>query len=111
MRTLGLRSNAQVISKPAVCFRAFLHIPMTWLQCATSTANGRKAEEVRNCSTDEGGAPRNRLAGAGSKPPSAALSKRQGRERGRKRPGITGSGDRQEEDRKGTTAEVSKRYR
>ena len=24
------------------------------LQCATSTANGRKAEEVRNCSTDEG---------------------------------------------------------
>src|SRR5262245_12884913 len=47
-------------------------------------------------------APRNRLAGAGSKPPSAALSKRQGRERGRKRPGITGSGDRQEEDRKGT---------
>src|SRR5262249_18780823 len=47
--------------------------------------------------------------GAGSKPPSAALSKRQGRERGRKRPGITGSGDRQEEDRKGTTVEVSKR--
>ena len=26
----------------------------TRLQCATSTANGRKAEEVRNCSTDEG---------------------------------------------------------
>ena len=24
------------------------------LQCATSTADGRKAEEVRNCSTDEG---------------------------------------------------------
>jgi len=24
------------------------------LQCATSTANSRKAEEVRNCSTDEG---------------------------------------------------------
>src|SRR5215467_3301888 len=39
------------------------------------------------------------------------VSKRQGRERGRKRPGITGSGDRQEEDRKGTTDEVSKRYR
>ena len=28
--------------------------PITRLQCATSTANGRKAEEVRNCSTDEG---------------------------------------------------------
>src|SRR5215813_3559681 len=26
----------------------------TRLRCATSTANGRKAEEVRNCSTDEG---------------------------------------------------------
>jgi hypothetical protein len=26
----------------------------TRLLCATSTANGRKAEEVRNCSTDEG---------------------------------------------------------
>jgi len=55
-----------------------------------------------------GSAPRNRLAGAGSKPPSAAVGKSHGRERGRKRPGITGSGDRQEEDRKGTTDEVSK---
>src|SRR5215831_13746962 len=36
------------------------------------------------------GPSRNRLAGAGSKPPSAALSKRQGRERGGKRPGIPG---------------------
>src|SRR5215471_3662501 len=41
-------------------------------------------------------------------PPSAALAKSHGRERGRKRLGITGSGDRQEEDRKETTAEVSK---
>src|SRR5262245_50542162 len=38
----------------------------------------------------------------------ADLFKRQGRERGRKRLGFTGSGDRQEEDRKGTTDEVSK---
>src|SRR5262249_30509317 len=30
------------------------HITVWRLQCATSTANGRKAEEVRNCSTDEG---------------------------------------------------------
>src|SRR5262249_16353329 len=38
--------------------------------------------------------------------PSAALAKSHGRERGRKRLGLTGSGDGQEEDRKGTTAEV-----
>ena len=37
------------------------------------------------------------------------MVKSHGRERGRKRPGITGSGDRQEEDRKETTDEVSKR--
>src|SRR5262249_13942763 len=46
-----------------------------------------------------------------SKPPSAAVGKSHGRERGRKRLGITRSGDRQEEDRKGTTDEVSKVYR
>src|SRR5215813_490862 len=33
---------------------SFAHIPTTRIVCATSTANGRKAEEVRNCSTDEG---------------------------------------------------------
>jgi hypothetical protein len=53
-------------------------------------------------------APRNRLAGADSKPPSAAVDKSHGRERGRKRPGETGSGVRQEEDCKETTVEVSK---
>jgi hypothetical protein len=46
---------------------------------------------------------------SGFQPPSAALFKRQGRERGRKGPGICGSGKTQEEDREGTTVEVSKR--
>jgi hypothetical protein len=55
--------------------------------------------------------PSDRLAGAGSKPPSAALVKSHGREHRRKRPGKTGSGVRQEEDYKETTVEVSKAMR
>jgi len=47
---------------------------------------------VRNCTTDEGEkAPRNRLAGAGFKSPSAAWVKSPGREHRRKRFGKTGS--------------------
>src|SRR5262245_64735342 len=76
--------------------------------CATSTANGRKAEEVRNCLTDEG-----RPLGTGlqEQVPNhlrRLCPKGKVRERGRKRPWITGSGDRQEEDCKGTTDEVAK---
>src|SRR5262245_49050515 len=76
--------------------------------CATSTANGRKAEEVRNCLTDEG-----RPLGVGLQEqapnylrrlwPKATVVNAEG-----KGSDVTGSGDRQEEDRKGTTAEVSK---
>ena len=76
--------------------------------CATSTANSRKAEEVRNCLTDEG-----RPLGVGLQEqapnhlrrlwPKATVVNAEG-----KGSDVTGSGDRQEEDRKGTTAEVSK---
>ena len=62
-----------------------------------------------NYSTDEGRPLGTGLQEAGFKPPSAAVAKSYGRERGRKRLGFTGSGDGQEEDRKGTTDEVSKR--
>src|SRR5262245_53976466 len=78
------------------------------LLCATSTANSRKAEEVRNCLTDEG-----RPLGVGLQEqtpnhlrrlwPKATVVNAEG-----KGSDVTGSGDRQEEDRKGTTAEVSK---
>jgi len=79
------------------------------LQCATSTNAAVKAEEVRNCLTDEGRplgvglqeqAP-NHLRRLWSK---ATVVNAEG-----KGSDVTGSGDRQEEDRKGTTAEVSKR--
>jgi hypothetical protein len=85
--------------------------PVYRLRCATSTANGRKAEEVRNCLTDEGRplgvglqeqAP-NHLRRLWSK---ATVVNAEG-----KGSDVTGSGDRQEEDRKGTTAEVSKVFR
>src|SRR5262245_35084594 len=76
--------------------------------CATSTANGRKAEEVRNCLTDEG-----RPLGVGLQEqapnhlrrlwPKATVVNAEG-----KGSDLPGSGDGQEEDRKGTTAEVSK---
>src|SRR5262245_47533587 len=85
--------------------------PVCRLQCATSTANGRKAEEVRNCLTDEG-----RPLGVGLQEqapnhlrrlwPKATVVNAEG-----KGSDVTGSGDRQEEDRKGTTAEVSKVFR
>jgi hypothetical protein len=48
---------------------------------------GRKGLEVCTCLIDEGKAPRNRLTGAGSKPPSAAVVKSHGCEHRRKRPG------------------------
>src|SRR5215471_10631130 len=82
--------------------------PIYRLRCATSTANSRKAEEVRNCLTDEG-----RPLGVGLQEqapnhlrrlwPKATVVNAEG-----KGSDVTGSGDRQEEDRKGTTAEVSK---
>jgi hypothetical protein len=46
---------------------------------------GPRRANVCDCLIDEGRAPRNRLAGAGSKPPSAAVVKSHGRERRRKR--------------------------
>src|SRR5215475_3880598 len=55
-----LRGGRRVIGVPtATTKRACLNFrpltfPVTRLQCATSTANSRKAEEVHNCSTDEG---------------------------------------------------------
>src|SRR5215467_13015039 len=78
------------------------------LKCATSTANGRKAEEVRNCLTDEG-----RPLGVGLQGQAPNHLRRlwpkatvvNAEEKGSD---ITGSGDRQEEDRKGITDEVSK---
>jgi hypothetical protein len=70
-----------------------------------------KAKEVRNCLTDEG-----RPLGVGLQEqapnhlrrlwPKATVVNAEG-----KGSDITGSGDRQEEDRKGTTAEVSKVFR
>src|SRR5215467_9545421 len=78
------------------------------LQCATSTANSRKAEEVRNCLTDEG-----RRLGTGLQEqipnhlrrlcPKGKVVNAEG-----KGLGFTRSGNRQEEDRKGTTALVNK---
>ena len=77
-------------------------------QCATSTTNSRKAEEVRNCLTDEG-----RPLGTGLQEQvpnhlrrlwtKAMVVSTEGKGLARTR-----SGDRQEEDRKGTTMEVSK---
>ena len=72
---------------------------------------GGKVPNVRNCLTDEG-----RPLGIGlqERIPNhlrRLWSKGHGRERGRKRPGLTGSGIRQEEDRKETTVEVSKPMR
>jgi hypothetical protein len=63
---------------------------------------------VRDCLTDEG-----RPLGIGLQEQIPNHLRRlwpkgYGRERGRKRPGLTGSGVRQEEDRKETTVEVSK---
>jgi hypothetical protein len=63
---------------------------------------------VRKCLTDEG-----RPLGIGLQeripnPLRRLWPKGCGRERGRKRPGLTGSGVRQEEDRKETTVEVPK---
>src|SRR5262249_31121197 len=79
--------------------------------CATSTANSRKAEEVGNCLTDEG-----RPLGVGLQEqapnhlrrlwPKATVVNAEG-----KGSDVTGSGYGQEEDCKGTTAEVSKLYR
>ena len=79
------------------------------LLCATSTANSRKAEEVHNYSTDEG------------RPLETGLQEQVPNHLRRLCPkgkvvnaegkglGFTRSGSRQEEDRKGTTDEVSKR--
>jgi RNA-directed DNA polymerase len=50
-------------------------------------ASRKTRAEVRNCTTDEGKAPRNLLAGAGSKSPSAAAFKGRCGEHRRKRPG------------------------
>ena len=84
--------------------------PSYRLLCATSTANSRKAEEMRNCLTDEG-----RPLGVGLQEapnhlrrlwPKATVVNAEG-----KGSDVTGSGDGQEEDRKGTTAEVSKVFR
>jgi len=47
----------------------------------------READAVRNCTTDEGKAPRDRLTEAGLKSPSAAVVKSHGREHRRKRSG------------------------
>ena len=105
-RSLRKHSLSRNISiNVAQCF----HFPSTRLQCATSTANSRKAEEVRNCSTDEG-----RPLGTGLQEQvpnhlrrlwlKAKVVNAEG-----KGSEFTGSGDRQEEDRKGTTVEVSKR--
>ena len=81
------------------------------LLCATSTANSRKAEEVRNCSTDEG-----RPLGTGLQEQVPNHLRRlcsKGKVVNAEGKGLefNGSGNRQEEDRKGTTVEVSKRYR
>ena len=82
--------------------------PIYRLLCATSTNVAVKAEEVRNCLTDEG-----RPLGVGLQEqtpnhlrrlwPKATVVNAEG-----KGSDITGSGDRQEEDRKGITDEVSK---
>src|SRR5215471_13875905 len=83
--------------------------PIYRLRCATSTANSRKAEEVRNCLTDEG-----RPLGTGlqEQVPNhlrRLCSKGKVVNAEGKGLGFTRSGNRQEEDRKGTTVEVSKR--
>src|SRR5215471_7989959 len=101
MKSASNRSGLQVHRCLGTC-------PIYRLQCATSTANSRKAEEVRNCLTDEG-----RPLGVGLQEqapnhlrrlwPKATVVNTEG-----KRLGFTGSGDRQEEDCKGTTDEVSK---
>src|SRR5215467_5638225 len=82
---------------------------VTRFLCATSTANSRKAEEVRNCSTDEG-----RPLGTGLQEQVPNHLRRlcsKGKVVNAEGKGLeyTWSGDRQEEDRKGTTVEVSKR--
>ena len=82
---------------------------VTRLQCATSTANSRKAAEVRNCSTDEG-----RPLGTGLQEQVPNHLRRlcsKGKVVNTEGKGLefAGSGNRQEEDRKGTTVEVSKR--
>jgi hypothetical protein len=78
---------------------------------ATSTANSRRAEEVRNCLTDAG---RSLGTGLQEQVPNhlrrlwlkAKVVNAEG-----KGSEFTGSVDRQEEDRKGTADEVSKRNR
>src|SRR5215472_14390193 len=70
-----------------------------------------KERRVRNCLSDEG-----RPFGVGLQEQTSNHLRRlwprgYGRVRGRKRPGSTGSGARQEEDRKETTVEVSKPMR
>src|SRR5262249_14054341 len=48
-------STKRIISgKPSTLLFREGQITNTRLQCETSAANGRKAEEVRNCLTDEG---------------------------------------------------------
>jgi len=66
---------------------------------------------VRNCLTDEGRPLEVGLQERTSNHLPAAVVKSHGRERERKRPGEIGSGVGQEEDRKGTTIEVSKAIR
>src|ERR1035441_1343520 len=66
---------------------------------------------VRNCLTDEGRPLEVGLQERTSNHLSAAVDKSHGREHGRKRPGETGPGVRQEEDCKETTIEVSKPIR
>ena len=62
---------------------------------------------MRDRLTDEG-RPSDRSAGTGAKPPSVAVVKSHGREPEGEGLAETGSGHREEEDRKGTTMEVSK---
>src|SRR5262245_20249344 len=114
-RLKSIEPHSRMIGKPKATFwRGIVHsgfrstCPVYRQLCATSTANSRKAEEVRNCLTDEG-----RPLGVGLQEqapnhlrrlwPKATVVNAEG-----KGSDITGSGDRQEEDRKGTTAEVSK---
>src|SRR5215471_7481834 len=104
MKSASNRSGLQVHRCLGTC-------PRYRLLCATSTVNSRKAEEVRNCLTDEG-----RPLGVGLQEqapnhlrrlwPKATVVSAEG-----KGSDVTGSGDGQEEDRKGTTAEVSKVFR
>jgi len=68
-----------------------LHFVMPCLRSLASVRHereiSREADAVRNCTTDEGKAPRDRLTEAGLKSPSAAVVKSHGREHRRKRSG------------------------